>query len=249
MRAYTYIDRTTAIVGNRWIERRWSPFLGATESLVDKADGFDWINGACNELGFDIDGKFHEPVDLGEAVWQEDNSPLGATLTCIREQPRLEVHVVTLAYHDMPAMLRTIRLLNKSGKPVNVRRRIFDCLPMKRKTFHALVQGFRESHPSILYESDERAVALQLKHRGLIFGHEAAATYELRDPDPTCCVIACNTSVAVEPGRWFELPAAYIIPYRGPVADASRTRFADFLAHRRDIEEAEKGDGSPDSSI
>lgn len=236
MRAYTYINRAVAVVGNRWIERRWSPFLGATESLVDRADGFDWIKGPCLELGLNIDGAFLEPVDLGEAVWAEDNSPLGATLTCTRERPDLNVTVTTLAYHDLPAMLRTVRLLNKSATSMRVSRAVLDSFAMRRNTFRALVHGFRDAYPAIVHETDERAVALQLKHRGLISGLEGHATYELCAPDPSSCAICINQIIPLEPGRWFELPASFLIPYRGDVADASRTRFADFLVHRRDLD-------------
>src|SRR5690606_18569991 len=103
---------------------------------------------------------FLEPVDLGEAVWQEDIDGLGATLTCVRERPTLDVHVTTLAYHDMPAMLRTVRMLNKSGEPMTLHRVILDSLPMKRKTFRGLIHGFREAHAAVKHETDERAVAL-----------------------------------------------------------------------------------------
>ena len=243
-RAFTYIDRSIAIVGNRWIERHWSPFVGATVALVDRADGFDWINNTCGELGLDLDGRFLHPVDLGEAVWTEENSPLGATLTCMRERPDLDVCVMTLAYHDMPAMLRTIRLLNKSGAPMHLRRIVMDSVAVARKTFRALIHGFREAHPAIVHDTDERAVALQLKHRGLIIGHEAPARYELCAPDPANCAVCGNATIVLEPGKWMELPACFLIPYRGPVADASRTRLADFLVHRREIENEANADAT-----
>ncbi len=239
-RAYTYIDRANALVGNRWLERRWSSFLGVTVALVDKMDGYDWITGECAEFSLHLGDETLGPLDLGETLWTEDNGPLGATLTCTRDRPDLEVRVSTLAYHDIAAMLRRIRVLNKSKNPLQVRHATLDSIAVGRKTFRALVNGFHETHAAIRHTTDERGVALQLKHRGMIMGHEAPATYALCDPAPPACAIQRFESHVIGAGRWMEWEASYLIPYRGPVADASRRQFADFLAHRRELAEADE---------
>jgi hypothetical protein len=239
MRAYTYIDRGAAIVGNGWIERRWNAFLGTTVGLVDKATGFDWINGECSEMYLDLDGQGLDTMALGKAAWLEDTSALGATLTCMHERPGLDVQIQTMAYHDLPVLLRTVRLLNKSRHPQSLRRIVLDSFAMRRKTFRALVHGFHESHPELVHKTDERAVALQLTRRGLILGCEASATYELCAPNPMACAVARDETVNLPEDRWIALPACYLIPYQGPVEHASRTCFAEFLAHRRELAEEE----------
>jgi hypothetical protein len=157
------------------------------------------------------------------------------------------VQIQTIAYHDLPVLLRTVRLLNKSRHPQSLRRIVFDSFAMRRKTFRALVHGFHESHPELVHKTDERAVALQLTRRGLILGCEASATYELCAPNPMACAVARDEALTLPEGRWVGLPACYLIPYQGPVEDASRTSFAEFLAHRRGLLEAERSESDLDT--
>ena len=55
-KAYTYVDAGTAVLGNDWVERQWSAFLGRTISLVQKPGG-EWVAHANPEFEVVADGR------------------------------------------------------------------------------------------------------------------------------------------------------------------------------------------------
>ena len=116
-RAYSYVDRGRALLGNPWLERRWSAFLGTTNGLWHKPPACVWSNVPGDELAAPVDGAMQPAMAFGEVAWSEEANPYGATLVQTRTGLGLTVEVRTLAFHAAPAMVRTATLIHRQTPP------------------------------------------------------------------------------------------------------------------------------------
>ena len=233
-RAYTYVDRSQATVGNQWFERSWSAFLGNTNSLFQQRGEVEWITSRCPEFEVLCDDAALNVMDFGEVVWSEENSPVGATLVGRQVRPGCEVTVSTLAYHDNPGMRRLVSIRNTGAKPIIIRRVAIEQLSVRQEGLCVLSHGFERQHETLDWETEERGPALAVNGRGLFLGVEGGARFAAFTRDPNVCSVYVHGPKRLDPGAVWELPPAFILPFHGDIHDASRTVLAELLMRLRD---------------
>ncbi len=233
-RAYTYVDRTLAIVGNHWMERTWSAFLGNTCSLLQKHCEIEWVAGASSEFVVSNDDCRLDVMDFGEVTWSEQNSVAGATLVCLQQRPNLEVCVKTLAYHENPGIRRRVSVRNRGEEEVIVRRITLEQLPILPDGITVLTNGFEQAHKALDIETSERGIALNRKDgRGIITGIDGGGHYSVFGRECECCCLSVLGPKRLAPGKVWKLPATYILPYAGDLTDTVRTTYAHLLMQLR----------------
>jgi len=233
IRAYTYIDRSVARVGNQWVERSWAAFDGRTASLAVKPAQFDWITGKSTEFRIQTStGAFGIP-ELSHIEWSEENSPEGATLILKRTGDTMQLTTRSFVYHELPAMLRSHTLINLSREVIVVERMTTDSLAIDQPGVRVRTDLFEKTSESKVWETEERAAAIEYQTMGFFIGQEKGGRYELFDPDPGSCSVLAPASFTLGPGDILHLPRLYIVFYGGPWQEASRTVFAEVLADLR----------------
>jgi len=233
-RAYTYVDRTHAIVGNYWMERTWSAFLGNTCSLLQRHCEIEWVAGASSEFELTNENCRLDVMDFGEVIWSEQNSPAGATLVCLQQRPDLEVCVKTLAYHENPGMRRRVSVRNRGHEEIIIRRITLEQLPISSDGITVLTDGFGQAQDTVDIETSERGIALARDDgRGIITGIDGGGLYSAFGRECDCCRLALHGPKRLAPGKIWKLPATYILPYAGDLAETVRTTYAQLLMHLR----------------
>ncbi|HIJ65893.1 MAG TPA: hypothetical protein HPP77_08065 [Candidatus Hydrogenedentes bacterium] len=211
-RAYTHIDRGVVTLGNRWIERQWSTFLGRTSSFVQKGDGVEWVAGGCGEFRVEVDDTSFGVLDFGEVAWSEENSAVGATVVVRKTRPGLDVSIRTLAWHKYPALVRSVRVYNRGSQSVFLKGATVDSLSLRRD--------------AIVEDAGDTGVALTLADRGLIAGAMHGAAAESR-AGVLAVTAPCARTVA--PGESWTSPETFLVAYWGALGDALRFTLAEFL--------------------
>lgn len=238
-RAYTYVDRTHAVVGNFWMERTWSAFLGNTCSLFQKRGEIEWIAGASSEFEVRDEHRSFDMMDFGEVLWSEENSPIGATLVCRQQRPDLEVCIKTLAYHDNPGMRRRVAVRNMGQEEIIIRRVTLERLPLSQDGIAVLTDGFEQTQKAVDCETSERGIALARKDgRGIITGIDGGGLYSAFSRPCECCCLGLLGPKRLAPGKIWKLPVTYILPYAGDLAETLRTTYAQLLMNLRKHERA-----------
>lgn len=233
-RAYTYVDRTHAVVGNHWMERTWSAFLGNTYSLLQKHCEIEWITGPSSEFEIRDENRSFDMMDFGEVIWSEENSSIGATLVCRQQHPDLEVCIKTLAYHKNPGMRRRVSVRNRSDKEIIIRRVTLERLPISPDGVTVLTDGFEQPQNAVDFDTLERGIALAREDgRGIITGIDGGGHYSAFSRPCECCCLALLGPTCVAPGEVWKLPATYILPYAGDLTETVRTTYAQLLMHLR----------------
>ena len=92
-RAYTRVDHGLVRVGNQWLERVWSGFMGYTTSLIHRPSEFEWAARKNPEFSVEIDGATLNIDDFGEVEWSEECNDLGASLVGVYRHPALELRI------------------------------------------------------------------------------------------------------------------------------------------------------------
>lgn len=237
-RAYTYIDRTRAQVGNRWIERTWSTFIGNTNALVQKDGGFEWLAGRSGEYRVEIEDDEFDVMDFGDTAWSEENSVQGATLVSTQRGAGMELVIRTLAFHDHPALVRTVTVRNLGGDPLPIREVLPERLPLRRDGLRVFTDDFSRGTTAADWHTDRPAAALALEDRGLFLGRQGGGHFTLFDPDPTECALRVPSPGLLGPGEIWRTAPIFLIPFTGGVADAAATVYASFLQRYLSQEQA-----------
>ena len=237
-RAFTYVDRGQAKVGNRWVERTWSTFVGHTTGLARMPEEIEWTAGLCREFSLLVDGEPLGVMDFGEVEWSEENGPAGATLVARKMRPGFEVDIRTLALHDSPALVRTVTLRNTGRNDVAVSRVVVDSLGLTQEGVRVYTQGFATHHDAIEWRTDERAAALVRDREVLFVGSEAPCTFRLHAPDAGVCAVAHEAPQPLAAGATLLFPSTYLLATSGDLAECARTTFTDFLVRLRALRRA-----------
>ncbi len=232
-RAYTEVHRGQSRVGNRWIERTWSTFVGHTTSLLDVSEGLEWTAGLSREFSVRIDGEPLGVMDFGEVEWSEENGPVGAALTSRKKRPGLEILTHTLALHEFPALVRTLTLHNLSRHDVVASHIVLDSLGLVHEGVRVFTDGFAMQRDAIEWRTDERAAALTRDQTVLILGSEAPCTFRLYAPEAGVFAVMHEGSQQAPGGAKITFPATYLLAASGDPAECARTVFADFLVRLR----------------
>lgn len=244
-RAYTYIDRGRAVVGNRWMERTWSAFLGNTNSLVQKAGEFEWLSGRGAEFRVAVEGAGPlEVLDFGDTAWSEENGERGATLVSVQRRPGLEVVVRTMALHEHPAFVRTVSLLNTGEDAVTVQEALVERLPVRREGVQVYTDDFSCGADWADWKGEHPAAAVAREDRGLFFGQRGGGHFRLFAEGDGECAVRVAGPRRLEPGEGWETAPTFLIPYTGWLQDAAASLYAQFLLRYLPREER-NGPGRP----
>lgn len=242
-RAYTYIDRSRAVVGNRWMERTWSAFLGNTTSLLQKAGEFEWLERKGPEFRVVTDEGPLEVLDFGETAWSEENSPRGGTLVSVQSRPGIEITLRTTALHDHPAFVRTVSVLNTGGEPLTVREFLPERLPLRRDGLQVYTEDFSSGAVSADWHATQPAAALALGDRGLFFGSRGGGHFRLFADEDGECAVRIAGPRRLEPGQTWRLEPTFLIPYTGWLQEAATTLYSQFLLRYLSVEECDANRG------
>jgi hypothetical protein len=227
-RAYTRIDAGTAYIGNAWLERSWSAFLGNTIGLDYHSASLEWLGRRNPEFAIELDEGVLGYMAFDEAEWFEASSPYGAHLVQRRFSDELALEFTTTAFHKSPGMLRSMRIHNLGGEPLPVRSVGLDMLVIAHRA-HVRVNDLRDEHIALCWERDESAVALLAHGCGLLLGIEGGGVYDLFSGHPQLCALMTKTVGVLQPGEIRRLPDTWILPFSGEPEHAKARDYAAFL--------------------
>jgi hypothetical protein len=217
-RAYTYVDHGRALVGNRWMERRWSAFMGTTTGLWHRSAQRVWANVPGEEVTLTVNGEVQPALAFGDVAWSEEADSYGATLVQDRSGLGLSIEVRTFVFHSIPAMARVLTVVNRSAaRPVGC-----TLLDELRLTVHG---GEDPSpRPTVVPPVDVdgalgQAVALERPDGGLFVAVEAGGTIDLDAWDDTRVRLAGPVECATQTAR-VRLPVCWLCFYSGNTAQA-----------------------------
>ncbi len=239
-RAYTYIDRGRALAGNRWLERRWSAFLGTTSGLWHKTAQRVWTNVPGDEVCLSVDGEAQPALALGEVAWTEEADSHGVSLVQERSGAGLRIEVRTFVFHALPAMARCVTVRSRPSGAV-LGPGLLDDLRLE-------VAGGEDPAPTpCCLPADELdgeiggAVALERAGSGLVMAVEAGGGIDLDawDQKRVRAVYTVADDAAV--GR-VTLPVCWLCLYSGSAAaDGARVlRRARDVWRERQVEQDER---------
>jgi len=200
-RAYTLIDAGTALIGNAWLERRWSNFMGNTIGLEQKPGLVEWCRGKSPEFRIETGQASLGIMDLGYTQWSEEYSPESVTLLMEQEGPAWVLAVHTTAFHACGGLWRGCALTNSSPEVQIVHRLVLDMLPLHRTV--------------ACMERRENLALLSNGNQGLLVGAEENVRVELMDSDEQFCTITAQGPWLLEPGTTWVLPGSYLVPFTG----------------------------------
>lgn len=216
-RAYTLVDPGTARVGNAWVERSWSAFIGQTIELVQTAGPTQWLTAQSPEIQFTLDdGRTFDVMALGEVEWSEERSPHAASLVLRKGSPEgVGAYIRTLALHKTAALVREVRLFNTGPADVTIASVQYDFLPL---------QGERHPH--------EAGLAVVQGERGLLIGVEGAAEVSPGVAGNGPLTVSCVEAHTLRRGSSWELPPVYLLPFSGGLGEHVTTQVEKFHKQR-----------------
>ncbi len=244
-RAYTRITNGAVSVGNDWIERCRSEFLCKTVELRQKLPGgyVEWVEAPAADLRLELDGTPLRLELAGPPEWSESYDSLGATVTARWPGAGWAVAVHTTALHENPALVKTVEVANLGQAAFRLTGVAVEMLALRRDGAGVLTDGLSRRSESALWETEERAAAVELRGHGrlgLLLGLEHGGRFELFDPDPAHCALALPAPVAVAPGKRTRLPRSFVIPYSGDPGMTASGKLAELLRLLRDQERRER---------
>lgn len=238
VRAYTHIDRGRAAVGNRWLERSWSTFLGNTVSLIQKDGPFEWMAGQSGEFRVALDEALLEILDFGDIEWSEEANSHGASLLCRRRHARYELSVRTFAYHDLPAMVRTVNVTNLGTGYASIDHVLSERLPIRHSDVRVYTSDFSSGNGPTVWETHHHAAAIALDDRGMFVGQMNGGLFFLFAPDARECAVAATGPTKLAPGETWRTPPSFLVPFVGLTRDAASTVYAQFVQRFLDHRES-----------
>lgn len=206
-RAYAKIDKGVIRLGNAWLERRWSSFLGTTTELLKRPAGQDSLERKSPEFHLDYGGRPIAAMDLGDLSWSETVDAHGATITMELHGPSVAVHLETTLFHPCPGLIRKLTVTNTGGEPMALTRAAAEVLPLKTDRYTARsVQGEAEFSLMACGEPIHYA-ALRGAEDTLLLGACRKARFALFHPNPAYCAPVWEGHVELLPGKAFQAPA------------------------------------------
>ncbi len=201
-RAYTLIDPGTARIGNAWLERSWSNFMGNTIGLAQKTgSSVEWCRGKSPEFRIETGQASLGIMDLGYTQWSEEYSPESVTLLMEQEGPDWVLTVHTTAFHACGGLWRGCALTNSSPEVQKADHLLSDILPLPRN--------------AVCMEQDIHHVILHCGNQGLLIGTEEHSRVDVGCSEELSCRIAAQGPWLLEPGATLVLPGSYIVPFTG----------------------------------
>lgn len=235
IRAQTWIDPATVALRNTWLERRWLFFPGHTVSLKAGPRNAEWLSETASEFRFSVDGSEAGPFELTDIEWSDACSPYGAGVTGRYADARLAVRIETFMFHEHPAWLRRMAIMNLASAPVTLSRVAVESLPLAQPGLRTRVDRFVRTENRILWRSGENAVAVANAQEGWILGLELGGVYALFDPQPTLCTLGVDETRTLPAGKTWELPEAHAFYFTGTLEEALELPYTAFLETVRNM--------------
>lgn len=211
-RAYVHISAGTTRIGNAWIERSWSAFLGHTVGLTDRTHPRDWIAGPGGDFLLSGGERRMTPMDLGEKEWSEALFSQGAALTARHAGPGIAFDVCTRVFHRASFMMRSCRLMNASGCALQVDEAVLDQVH--------LAASAPECATFALDCGGMGGYCLD-RGRGLVVAALPGAAIVFDDHKQATAIRCVARAVAIAPGAYKELPDIGMAFFSGAAADAA----------------------------
>ncbi len=219
-RAYTTLGPGTAQLGNRWIARSWSAFMGQTIGIEQAAGPTEWLAGKAPEFAVETDTAAFGVMELGDVEWSEERSEWGAGLVMCKSSPEgLGVVVGNLAFHEAPVLVRTVRVFNAGTTPLQVHAVRADVLPLAAADAVVYANALTEEHPSAVADAASGPVAVAAGGRGLVFGIEGRGRIDVFHGRPGECAFVFAGPRTIPQGRHWDLAPMYMIPFAGGMGD------------------------------
>ena len=212
-RAHTHVDYATAKVGNRWLERSWSRFMGTTNSLLEKEQDREWVAVNNPEFRIELSDCVLGPMELGDTDFSDTVNELGAVLTLVKSNDALTFTVQTIAFHDMPVMIRQVSLANRSDEAKLIRSISLDAFKLESDESCFLTQFFSKEHSAVLSDTDETTVALEWDRSGFLVGRTGEAIFDLGHSAPGVCEIRSAVEKELSPGETLTCERTLLMPY------------------------------------
>lgn len=232
-RGYTYVDHGLARVGNRWLERVWSGFMGHTTSLMQKEGNIEWAAPKSPEFSLDAAGATLGVDDFGEVEWSEECNELGATLVATHRRPGLELRVEQLAFHEAPALLRSVTLLNSGSQAIEMGPVIAECIALDRPEVRFCTGDFKQPQESADSAGSPALGALVHGGCGLLMLCESEGRIDLGARSPGICSVAFQGSKRLAPSQRAFIGRTFLIAFEGDAVAARDTLVADVQGRLR----------------
>ncbi|MCL4217479.1 MAG: hypothetical protein KJ052_10820 [Candidatus Hydrogenedentes bacterium] len=234
-RAYTYVDRTVVRLGNRWIERTWSAFIGNSTNLHHKMADTELLEGRSREFALLVDGEWRGVMDFAEIEWSEENSPLGAALICRQRGDGLDVVIRTTAFHDNPGMVRQVSVANLGEGTVDLGPACSEALTLDPDKTTIWASGFEAAVTSQEYKSPDHAVALEVNGSEILFGQIGGGQFHLFAQEPGECAVFVDEQAALAGGQTWHMPPTLLLPYTEGRDSAFTRLLGEFLLKCREL--------------
>lgn len=219
-RARTYIDRSRAYVGNRWLGRSWNLFPGETLGLHDLNAKLDWIAHPV------------EPVTPGGSVeWSDESNDRHAILMMRRLFDDAAVWVRAAALHEHPALVTQLTRRQTSSSNIEIHR--LDSLDLTHPELtwreHTIAIDTEEN----IWQPAEHCVVATRGANNLILGCETGATVDVEGGVCTWQRVRDARTV---------MPATFIFAFEGELDSRAETAYRAFVEAMRTKPDREADD-------
>ena len=232
-RGYTYVDHGQARVGNRWLERVWSGFMGHTTSLKQKKGDVEWAAPVSPEFSLEVAGSTLGVDDFGEVEWSEECSELGATLVATHRRPGLELRVEQLAFHDAPALLRSVSVLNIGGQVLEIGRVIIESIALDNPEVHFRTGDFKQPQAAAEFVGTTALGAWVHGDRGLLMLCEGEGGIDLGSHTPGICSVVYQGLKRLGASERAFVGRTFLIAFEGDPSAARDTLVPDVQGQLR----------------
>lgn len=247
MRAYTYIDRGSARVGNSFLERSWSTFLGVTLSIRDRGTGWEWLSrkttsdSAPHTQGLPLTGDefllsstnaMFRPFDFGYVEWSEENNLSGAVLSACWTGSQVDVVMRAFAFHEHPGVVRTLSIKNKSSETLGLEQSLFESFSI-RKDILTTMEPLPQITLPTSWETPKCGVIATSGNRGILVAAAGKGHMLLEN---NTYGASHNEIIELAPGTLLSFPPTFLFAYPAPFNLAAKSLYLDLLKAWGEIE-------------
>lgn len=209
-RAYAHIEKGVIRLGNAWLERRWSSFLGTTTELRLRPGDRDCLVQKSPEFHLDYGDRPLAAMDLGDLNWSESVDTHGAAVALDMQGPGVAVRLETYLFHKCPGMVRTLSVTNTGGEPVTLTRAAAEVVPLDGDHYETRSAHGDAEFQLMVFGEPVHYAALRGTSGAFLLGACRRARFALFHPHPAYCAPVWEGSVALYPGRTWQAPQAIL---------------------------------------
>lgn len=211
-RAEARIDTGVARLTNRWMERRWATFTGATTELhLTGVDG-DSLTRKSPEFHIDCGEHALAVSDCTDLAWSEAVDQHGASLGVAMRADGLFIRLENFIAHESPGMVRQLQLFNTSHDILTITRVATDILPLDPNVFSP--QGNVEDRSWMPVEDPGATryhAYVSSPAGGLLLGANQSDGFALFTPNPRYCASVWTGYEEIAPGKAWAPPPTTLV--------------------------------------